>query len=125
MNAQKTALVVDDDTAIAEYIARILKQIGYEPTTCSAIEEALELMPLTTADIVVTDIFMRGMGGIEGIRKIRDTYPQTKILAMSGGWGGSDVNGAINAAQKIGADTGIAKPFSKSEFIEAVESVFA
>ena len=117
----KTALVIDDEASVAEYVSRILVKMKMQPTMCFRIEDAFPILGIVCPDIVITDIFMNGMGGIEGIRRLKELCPQSPIIAMSGGWGGLDGTTAIRAATKIGADFGLAKPFKRCQ-LEGVVS---
>ena len=55
----------------------------------------------------MTDIFMEGMGGIAGIKILKEKFPKLPVVAISGGWAELDPDDAIAAARKIGADAGV------------------
>lgn len=116
MRGRKTVAVVDDDKMITDLVARLLMRRSIQPIVCFRAEDALDVIAQRAPDGVVTDIFMEGMGGIEAIRRIREIEPQIKIIAISGGWGGSDKTRALRAAIRIGADAALAKPFSTEDF---------
>ena len=85
-----------------------------------SMEEALlgfEEMPY---ELVIADIFMTGMGGIEGIQRMREVRPEVKILATSAGYSDITSKAALKAAENIGADAVVAKPFSLNELRELV-----
>ena len=91
-----------------------------EFTISLSMEEALlgfEHMPY---DLVIADIFMTGMGGIEGIMRMRKARPEVKILATSAGYSDMSPNAALEAAGKIGADAVLPKPFSLNDLRELV-----
>ena len=59
---------------------------------------------------------MAGMGGIEGIKVLKEKFAKLPVIAISGGWADLDLDAAIEAAQKIGADAGVRKPISAVDF---------
>lgn len=121
MAKHKTAIVIDDDAAVAEYIARVLSSNGVQAALCFTIEDALAMQ--TQPDFIFADIFMGGIGGIEGIRLLRQKHPDCKIVAMSGGWGDTSGKTATRAALRIGAHLGLAKPFGKDQILGALDTV--
>ncbi len=79
-------------------------------------EEAFERVDIAHVDVVITDIFMPGMGGLKGMKSIKATWPRVKILAMSAGIEDrvSDTD-ALNATRRLGVDAQISKPFSADD----------
>ncbi len=113
-------LVVEDDKNIVDIVSRALEKEDCRVTISLSMEEALlgfEQMPY---DLVVADIFMAGMGGIEGIQRMRQARPDVKILATSAGYSDMSSDAALKAAEKIGADAVLPKPFSINDLRELV-----
>ena len=113
-------LVVEDDRNIVDIVSRALEKENCRVTISLSMEEALlgfEEMPY---ELVIADIFMTGMGGIEGIQRMREARPEVKILAMSAGYSDMSPKAALEAAKKIGADAVLAKPFSLNDLRELV-----
>jgi CheY-like chemotaxis protein len=81
---RRKVLVVDDEKVIADTLAIILNQNGYEASAVysgkSAVERAKEVVP----DLVISDVIMQDMNGIEAAIAIRSVLPSTKILLFSG-----------------------------------------
>jgi CheY-like chemotaxis protein len=81
---RRKVLVVDDEKVIADTLAIILNQNGYEASAVysgkSAVERAKEVVP----DLVISDVIMPDMNGIEAATQIRTELPATKILLFSG-----------------------------------------
>jgi DNA-binding response OmpR family regulator len=77
-------LVVDDESAIADTVAEILSRSGYAAQTAYDAEEALEAAMMTPPDMLITDVIMPGMSGIELGTKMRRMFPDCKILLFSG-----------------------------------------
>tara|TARA_A100001037_G_scaffold181337_1_gene162512 strand:+ start:75 stop:290 length:216 start_codon:yes stop_codon:yes gene_type:complete len=70
--------------------------------------------------VVVTDIFTPGIGGIEGIKLVREARPDTHIIAMSRGWDGMTAANSDLAARKIGANAFLKKPFKIEDLLSAL-----
>ncbi len=116
----RNVLVVEDDKNIVDIVSRALETENCRVTMSLSMEEALlgfEQMPY---DLVIADIFMTGMGGIEGIMRMRKARPEVKILATSAGYSDMSPNAALEAAGKIGADAVLPKPFSINDLRELV-----
>lgn len=122
----KHVLAVDDSKTVQSFIRKALEPKGYRVTTKSSMEEAFDAIDVLKVDCVLTDIFMPGMGGIEGIVNIRSMWPGVKVCAMSSGltekMGARD---ALLAAAKIGADAAIEKPFSPDQVAEVIDGIFS
>ncbi|MDH5232091.1 MAG: response regulator [Gammaproteobacteria bacterium] len=117
----KNILVIDDDPDITNLIARALSDGKYSVTIMDQSELAYgPANEIKTCDIAVIDMFMPDIGGIEGIKKIRRENASCKVIAISGGWGCMDSSEALSAAEKIGADMVLSKPFRINEVRETV-----
>lgn len=121
---RKRILVVDDSSTICKLLTRELNASGYISKSMTSMEEALAADDVVGLDLVITDIFMPGLGGIAGIAHIRENWPDIKIIAISGGWQSSDGEDALSAAKKIGADAAIKKPFDMAVLGTTIEQVF-
>jgi CheY-like chemotaxis protein len=77
-------LVVDDDTVIADSLAAILNANGYHTKAVHSAEEALEESVLLAPDVLITDVVMTGMSGIDLAIHISNTVPTCKIILFSG-----------------------------------------
>jgi CheY-like chemotaxis protein len=75
-------------------------------------------------DLIVTDIIMPEMDGVQAIKELRQLYPQQKIMAIAGG-GRVRREGRLEFARKVGAERVLAKPFSDEEFLASVEQCLA
>ena len=113
-------LVVDDSAVVRRICGNALNEIGARVTLADTMERALDRLDISVIDVVVTDIFMPGMGGIEGMMRIREAWPGVGIVAISGGINGMDAASALKAAARIGADRAIGKPFANAALVSAV-----
>ena len=115
-------LVVDDHPMVLEGMKSMLQQIGFVEMTGLASDayEALEKIKTTAPDIVITDINMPEISGIELTLKIRKEYPSVKIIAMST----FKERSYISQMVQNGASGYLVKSASKKEIEEAILSVF-
>ncbi len=105
----KTVLVVDDDETIRDYFERVLKD--YRVVRASTGEEALEIMRKNKPDLVLLDIRMPGIDGIETLRRIKEIDSSITVIMLSA-YGNLQTN--LEAA-RLGAHTSLAKPFDLQE----------
>jgi CheY-like chemotaxis protein len=84
-NARRpVVLVVDDETAIADTLSQILAKSGYVAITAYDAEEALETALLMPPEMLITDVQLPGMSGIELAITVKKVFPDCKILLFSG-----------------------------------------
>lgn len=114
--ASGTILVVDDDAAIRSLFHKILARAGYRVMEAADGAQALAAMSEGGVDLVITDLVMPEKEGIETIVEIRKSYPQVKIAAVSGAFGGK----YLEAASLLGADAALAKPVSEETLVDTV-----
>ncbi len=112
---RKHLLVIDDSSTIRSLISGILSKNGYQTLEAATVEVVFEDMNRMHFDLAIIDIFMPGMGGIEGIARIKKNWPDIKIIAISAGYEGMDKKKTLKAAALQGADRVLAKPFSEEE----------
>lgn len=115
-------LVVDDDDQIRRYLSIFLRNDGHSVAEAADGDAAAEALQAAAFDLVVTDISMPGMDGLELIRAVRERQPAAGILAISGaGW--DDPHLPLKLAKHFGADATLLKPFGPSRFRERVASM--
>ncbi|MDY7038049.1 MAG: response regulator [Thermodesulfobacteriota bacterium] len=115
-------LVIDDDEQIREMLQHMLEQAGYEVAVASDGKEGLRHMNDQIPDLVMTDIVMPEKDGIETILDIRKNFPDTKIIAMSGG-GRISQDDYLKMAMGLGAVRTFVKPVSRVKLLEAVNEL--
>jgi two-component system chemotaxis response regulator CheY len=114
------ALVVDDADAIRRVVRRALEGAGWDVDEASDGAEALQRFRAHPADVVLTDIYMEGIDGIQFTRALTKEFAGVPVIAMSGG----AVQGAAEAleiAGRLGACATLAKPFTADQLVAAVE----
>lgn len=84
VNGKRKVLVVDDERVIADTLAIILNQHGYEASAAYSGTEAVEKARAVEPDLIISDVIMQDMNGIEAAIHIRQFLPKCKILLFSG-----------------------------------------
>jgi len=121
MTDRPTALIVDDDPYIREELRDALAAWGYAVVEAANGKEALKAVGKAVPDIVVTDLMMPEMDGIELILKLRAAHPTLRIIALSGGDAGGYM-GYLDAAGKLGANQTVSKPVDFAALRKAIQS---
>ncbi|NOX33235.1 MAG: diguanylate cyclase [Deltaproteobacteria bacterium] len=103
-------LIVDDDTAIKESVEEYLKLLDYNVTSALNADEALKILNSFDADLVLTDIMMQGMDGLELTRRIKESH-DTDVMVMTG----YNAEYSYEEAVQAGASDFIFKPFRFEE----------
>ncbi len=116
-------LVVDDETSIVMVLQSMLTRLGYEVLTAANGAQAMDMVAMGSVDLVVTDIVMPDMNGIELITSLQEKYPKLKIIAMSGGSVDNGPDGYLKDAYDLGAARCLAKPFMLSELSSLVKEL--
>jgi two-component system response regulator HydG len=111
-----TILVVDDSEATLEVIRRNLESQGYVVHTAPGVPEALRVLEAAPVDLVITDVKMPRISGLDLVRHVRENLKNTEVTVITGH---PDVNGAVTA-MKSGATDYLTKPFTDEELLSAV-----
>jgi len=111
------AMVVDDEASVCQLLASKLKQEGYDCQTCSSVEEALSAGEANSIDVIISDLRLPKMSGLEFLEIARKKFPGTAFLIVTGV---DDVRVGIDAMKK-GADDYLVKPFQLDAVMVAVK----
>jgi DNA-binding NtrC family response regulator len=117
MNTHHRILVVDDEEQMRDLLAKVLERKGYQVAVSADGSEALALLEREPVDLVVTDVRMPGLDGMEALRAIRELNPETIVLIMTGF---GSIDQAVQAV-KDGAYDYINKPFKIDEMLLTIE----
>ena len=112
-----TIMVVDDSPATLEVLERNLTAAGFRVFTASSVSEALQLLDKAAVDLVITDLKMPGVSGMDLVRHVRENLHNTEVMMITGY---ATVEGAVQAV-KTGAEEFLAKPFTDEELLAAVK----
>lgn len=115
---KESILVVDDSEATLEVIERNLSAEGYRIFTASNVGEAITILESTNPDLVITDLKMPRVSGLDLIRHLRENYRDTEVMMITGY---ATVEGAVEAV-KAGAEEYLSKPFTDIELLNAVQT---
>ncbi len=109
-------LIVDDAADTVEVLRRNLALQGYRIFTASAVQEAIAILESTPVDLIITDLKMPRVSGMDLIRHVRDNLKETEVMMITGY---ASIEGAVEAV-KAGAEEYLAKPFTDEELYAAV-----
>ena len=112
-------LIVDDEKNIVSSLTGILADEGYEVAKTGDGIEALEIIQNDPPDLVLLDIWLPGMDGIEVLKTVKTYHPEIEVLIMSGH---GTIDTAVKAT-KLGAQDFIEKPFSLDRITQSIEEV--
>ena len=115
MNAR--ILVVDDDTALAEMIGIVLRTEGFEPSFCDDGAAALDAFRSVRPDLVLLDLMLPGMNGIEVCARIREESGVPIIMLTAK----SDTTDVVKGLES-GADDYVVKPFNPKELVARIRT---
>lgn len=118
---QKSVLVIDDDRAILRMVERMLAETDYHCLPFDDAQAALDSLDHQAVHLIITDIIMPGMEGIEVILNLRALFPELPIIAISGG-GRTDRSDVLHLAQQLGASKILPKPFTRAELLAAIDA---
>lgn len=113
---RRRVLVVDDEPSICAVIRQVLAEDGFEVVCAESAEEALTLFQAKPYPVVITDVVMTGMDGMELLRQIKDLLPETEVVIMTSQ---ADLNPSIKAL-RAGAFDYLPKPFDDIDIISLV-----
>jgi two-component system alkaline phosphatase synthesis response regulator PhoP len=110
-------LVVDDEAAIQYAISKSLQKLGYVVDSASTGEDALAFLKSQEYDVILTDIRMPGISGVDLLAKVRESHPDTSVIMMTGY---ADFDTAVESL-RLGATDYLRKPSSNKDIRESVE----
>ncbi len=125
-------LVIDDEPEVGNALRRVLERAGFDVTTTTTGAEGIAILEREPADLVITDIMMAKVHGIDVIRAIRAQNNPVRIIAISGGGNFGPLgyqpeaittSAYLQAATKAGADAILTKPFDKDDLLSIVRQL--
>jgi putative nucleotidyltransferase with HDIG domain len=118
MASTSSIMVVDDEEDIRRLLATLLRRAGYQVAAAEGPLQALELLRQGSYALVITDLKMPDMDGLELLRRVAKRHPSTRGIVLTG-YG--SIQSAVEAT-KLGADNYITKPIAIDEFLRTVRS---
>lgn len=117
-------LVVDDDDDVRTAIRRILEPSGHRVLEAASGQGGMTRMDTESADLVLTDLYMEPMDGVEFVIRLRQLAPEVPIIAISGG-GWRSADDVLARARSLGVRATVRKPFTNKGLRNLVEKVLA
>lgn len=117
--ASPSVLLVDDARDMLELLRRSMNVMGLTPFTANNVVDAIEVLENGPVDLVITDLNMPGVGGIQLVRYMGEHFPQIPVLVITGY---PKLEDAVQV-MKLGAVEYLVKPFTQEELRDAVERV--
>ena len=112
-------LIIDDEAALRQTLARILQQAGFEVTTAQDAEQGLSFIQTTNFDLIFMDLRMPGIHGMDALKLIHASYPNLPVILFTAQ---PDLNSAVEALRN-GATDYLLKPLKPQAVIERAQSV--
>jgi two-component system alkaline phosphatase synthesis response regulator PhoP len=116
---RRRLLLVEDDPTLRQALSFNLTREGYDVTTAADGESALEAARSDRLDLVLLDVMLPGMSGVEVLRVLRRDGVSTPVIILSAK--GDEIDRVVGL--KVGADDYVAKPFSRPELLARIEAV--
>jgi CheY-like chemotaxis protein len=114
-------LVAEDNEVVRDVLRELLEQEGYTVAVCETGRAALEHLQSGSVDLVIADLIMPEMDGIELIRRVHLLRPEVKVIAISG-----DFNSRLHLGAALhDVKATLQKPFSSDELFLTIKSVMA
>jgi two-component system alkaline phosphatase synthesis response regulator PhoP len=116
---RRRLLLVEDDTTLRQALSFNLSREGYEVATAADGESALEAARSGRLDLILLDVMLPGMSGVEVLRVLRREGVSTPVIILSAK--GDEIDRVVGL--QVGADDYVAKPFSRPELLARIEAV--
>ena len=110
-------LVIDDEEPIRAFLRAVLERDSHQVLEASNGHHGLELYRERSPDLIITDLVMAEMDGLEMMMELTKRFLDVKVIAMSGG---PESEGALNVAKLLGARQALQKPFSVDQVLRVV-----
>ncbi|WGM47148.1 Transcriptional regulatory protein QseF [Brevundimonas sp. NIBR10] len=117
-----TILIADDDPIVREIACEMLRSTDHAAVMAEDGLEVLKLLSALHVDLLITDMLMPKMDGVEVMMEARIKHPSLKILAISGG-GSVGADYILHTAKVLGADAVLKKPLRLNTFLETVDDL--
>lgn len=114
-------LLIDDDQAVRETLAEFLAGTGHEVITVGSGRQALEVLSEGSFDLIVVDVFMPDVEGMELIRLLSQEVSMPPLIAISGGGGILPPNWSLKSTEVYGVEYALFKPIDMTVFLSTVE----
>ena len=127
-------LVIDDEEDVRDVLKLVLERAGFDVCVAADGREGLQLLEEQGIDLVITDVIMPGIDGVETVQRIREKFLNTRIIVISGGGNVAPLEyepeaisttAFLASAESAGADRTMTKPFDRQELLDAINELMA
>jgi len=118
--SQFRVLLVDDEKEFVATLAERMQLRGFDPEVAFSGEQALKILERSLPDVIVLDLKMPGINGLEVLRKVKKSHPQIQVIILTGH--GSDRD--EEAARRLGAFDHLQKPVDINDLVRVMELAF-
>jgi putative two-component system response regulator len=118
MEMTDRVLVIEDEEVVRSLIVEVLEDAGYDVMQADRAERGLELIADDTPSVVISDIVMPGLSGLELLESVRGSHPSLPVVLVTG----AGTYGNLTRALSYGASGVVVKPFSHSDLVNAVRA---
>lgn len=118
-------LIIEDDEQMRKMLQRWLERAGFEVRVSGDGQEAMAAFQPGETKLVVTDIVMPDMDGVEVITRLRRQKPSPRIVAISGGGSYLAATDCLEWARNLGVEHAFTKPFDHDAFLQVVQDIMA
>jgi CheY-like chemotaxis protein len=119
----KRVLVVDDDPEMRDALARVLAAAGYAVELAADGEQAIAAQRARPVEVLITDVFMPSLDGLETIQYFHAEYPKVAIIAMTGGSPTGRMDEYLQVAKVAGARATLRKPFAAQALLDSLSAL--
>lgn len=120
-----TILLVEDEELLRAGVQEVLEIQGYKVITAPDGEQALAFLAAQTIDLIITDLVMPKMDGVDFVKQLRKIKPDLPVIVVSGSTRNIMQRYGIDSIQVPGANASLPKPFKSVDLIEQVRQLLA
>lgn len=121
MNPAKKILLVDDELSLLNSLLVVLKKHGYLVDGASKAQDAYRLLNSSQYDLILLDLFMPGIDGLQQLTQIHKLYPETPIFIFTG----SSSSATADEARRLGASDFLMKPLDPLYLLNKIDSALS
>ena len=118
-----TILLVDDEELLRAGVQEMLEMSGYEVITATNGHEAMVCLKQSTIDLVITDLVMPKMDGVDFVEQLRQIWPDVPVIVVSGSTRNIMQRYGIESIQVPGADASLSKPFKGVDLMSQIKEL--